>query len=325
MSRTPVQRPRGPAWGCSNSPITRIRIETTLRGRTPGNGLWESPVPAKNSSAAVSIFDGTDQIIHDALGLQPGQSLKQISTCRKLCDAPPPATFSPGIVPLLFERMVGNWHGRIPSSKNWRHERRTAISDENRSPEVVLERAIVTLAELGDLPEWYNQIPVASGLADGRSDKRAALDLARITGDTAELIELKWASDTPLFALFEVVRYGLALLLGRQNARAFGYSGRPLIEAPVLKLVVLAPALYYHGCDVRGFADIATRGLSQLGRAHSDFPDMSLEFLRFPIAFEPPVRNGAEVNAMRSGSETSGRLRLLEAISSLRPAWEVGQ
>ena len=99
---------------------------------------------AKDISAAVSIFDGTDQIIHDALGLRTGQSLKQISTCRSLCNSPLSDSFSPEIVTMLFEQIVGNWHGRIPSRENWRHERRTEIADQNKSPEVVLERAIVT-------------------------------------------------------------------------------------------------------------------------------------------------------------------------------------
>ncbi len=274
---------------------------------------------AKDISAAVSIFDGTDQIINDALGLRPGQSLKQISTCRSLCNSPLPDSFSPEIVTVLFEQVVGNWHGRIPSRENWRHERRTEIADQNKSPEVVLERAIVTLAELGDLPGWYNQIPVASGLVDGRSDKRAALDLARVDGGTAELIELKWASDTPLFALFEVLRYGLALLLSRQNAASFGYLGRPLIDAKELSLVVLAPSQYYANCNLAGFAEVVNSGLCNLTRQHSDFPPMGLAFMSFPAGFELPFQRGSQVNAMRDGGEAVARSQLLSAVTSLQP------
>jgi hypothetical protein len=274
---------------------------------------------AKGISAAVSIFDGTDQIIHDALGLRPGQSLKQISTCRSLCNSPLPESFSPEIVTMLFEQVVGNWHGRIPSRENWRHERRTEIADKNKSPEVVLERAIVTLAELGDLPGWYNQIPVASGLVDGRSDKRAALDLARVDGGTAELIELKWASDTPIFALFEVLRYGVALLLSRQNAASFGYLGHPLIDATELSLVVLAPSQYYANCNLVGFAEVVNSGLCNLTRQHSDFPPMSLAFMSFPAGFELPFQRGSQVNTMRDGGEAVARSQLLSAVTSLQP------
>lgn len=220
---------------------------------------------------------------------------------------------------MLFEQVVGNWHGRIPSRENWRHERRTEIADHNKSPEVVLERAIVTLAELGDLPGWYNQIPVASGLVDARSDKRAALDLARVDGDTTELIELKWASDTPLFALFEVLRYGLALLLSRQNAASFGYSGRPLIDATKLRFVVLAPAQYYAGHNLARFTDIVNSGLRDLSRQRPDFPQMRLGFMSFPQGFELPFQRGSQVNAMRVGGEAIARSQLLSAVTSLQP------
>lgn len=274
---------------------------------------------AKDISAAVSIFDGTDQIIHDALGLRTGQSLKQISTCHRLCSSPLPDSFSPQIVPLLYEQIEKNLRSRKPSDLNWKLRRKTEIADQNKSPEVVLERAIVTLAELGDLPGWYNQIPVASGLVDGRSDKRAALDLVRVDGDTAELIELKWASDTPLFALFEVLRYGLALLLSRQNAASFGYLGRPLIDATQLRLVVLAPAQYYANCNLAGFAEVVNSGLCNLTRQHSDFPPMGLAFMSFPAGFELPFQRGSQVNTMRDGGEAVARSQLLSAVTSLQP------
>ena len=287
----------------------------------------------KNTSSDVSVFDGTDDIIHNALGLHPGQCLKQISTCRSLCNSRLPEGFSPEIVPRLFDRVVENWyeisHGRRPSFENWRHERQTYIGNVNKSPEVILERAIATLAEFGDLPEWYNQIPVASGLLNGKSDKRAALDLVRVEGDTAELIELKWNSDTPLFALFQVLGYGLALLLSRQNAEVFGYSGRPLMEARRLSLVVLAPAQYYskfwsggqprEGNHFWDIADVLKLGLDLLTSRHSGFPSWNLKLLKFPNDFEIPFRSGAQVNAMRADDKTKERSQLLRAISSLQP------
>ena len=280
---------------------------------------------AKDISAAVSIFDGTDQIIHDALGLRPGQSLKQISTCRSLCNSPLPDSFLPQIISLLYEQFEKNLRLRKPSDLNWKLRRKTEIADQNKSPEVVLERAIVTLAELGDLPGWYNQIPVASGLVDGRSDKRAALDLARLNGDTAELIELKWASDTPLFALFEVLRYGLALLLSRQNAASFGYLGRPLIDAKELSLVVLAPSQYYGNCNLAGFAEVVNSGLCDLSGQNSDFPPMGLAFMSFPQGFELPFQRGSQVNAMRDGGMAVARSQLLSAVTSLQPVGVIVQ
>ena len=316
-------------WGVEH-PYTHDQGRDHLAGAyRRERSLGELPLSAKDISAAVSIFEGTDQIIHDALGLRPGRSLKQISTCRSLCNSPLPDSFSPEIITMLFEQVVGNWRGHTPSRKpsyeNWRHERRIEIADQNKSPEVILERAIATLAELGDLPGWYNQIPVASGLVDGRSDKRAALDLARVDGDIAELIELKWASDTPLFALFEVLRYGLALLLSRQNAERFDYVGRPLIDAAELRFVVLAPAQYYANYNLACFAEVVNSGLCDLSRQHPNFPPMSLGFFSFPAGFELPFECGEQVNAMRVGGESVARTQLLSAVNSLQPVGAIVQ
>jgi len=44
----------------------------------------------------------------------------------------------------------------------------------------MLEKAIAILAKEDYLLEWYNQIPVASGLLNSTADRRAALDLARV-------------------------------------------------------------------------------------------------------------------------------------------------
>ena len=125
----------------------------------------------------------------------------------------------------------------------------------------MLERAIAILAVADELPEWHNQIPVASGLIDGKKHKRAAVDLVRMDGNAAEMVELKWKSDTPLYALFEVLLYGLVLLLCRRKAEKFGYCGLELIEARVVKLAVLAPSQYYDEYDCRKYADEVNNGL----------------------------------------------------------------
>ncbi|MBC6441735.1 MAG: hypothetical protein GDA53_01165 [Rhodobacteraceae bacterium] len=270
----------------------------------------------------MSVFDGTDRIIHQALGLRPDQSLKQKSTCRRLCTA---AGFAPELVSRLFERIEGNWrdnaHGRTPSRRNWRQVPQTQIADINKSPETLLEKAIAVLADKGDLPQWCNQVPVASGLIDPYCDKRAALDLVRVADGTADLIELKWDSDTPLFALFEVLRYGLVLLLSRKHAPAFGYSGRPLIQAGTVRLTVLAPAPYYSGYDLRTFEESLNRSLKHLSQKHQDFPQLCFQFLSFPGKFEMPFLFGGQVNAMKAGGEISARFRVLQAISSIQPVY----
>jgi len=101
-----------------------------------------------------------------------------------------PATrFLPELIPTLFERvaknLAENWSEdfsgfRILSSKNWCLRRETDIACHNTSDETMLEKAIAILAKEDYLLEWYNQIPVASGLLNSTADRRAALDLARV-------------------------------------------------------------------------------------------------------------------------------------------------
>ena len=293
----------------------------------------------RGNSPVASIFDGTVEIICKALGLPARQKLEEISTdlkkLGKLSDTDLPPRFTEEIVSSLFKQIEGNWRGRFPSPKNCncRLRRRTGIRDKNYSLEKVLEYAIATLAELRDLPEWHNQIPVASGLVGQYSDRHANIDLVRMHGNnTAELIELKWKSDTPLYALFQILRYGLALLFSRINAEKFGYRGR-LIEAPVVKLAVLAPSQYYDGYDCRKYADVVNNGLQLLLRllrdTHSDLPEMSFRFLRFPSCIcidEPLFNKGAEVKALEEkeiGYDDPRRVKLRKAMRALEPViWD---
>ena len=212
----------------------------------------------------------------------------------------------------------------------------------------MLERAIAILAVADELPEWHNQIPVASGLIDGKKHKRAAVDLVRMDGNAAEMVELKWKSDTPLYALFEVLLYGLVLLLCRRKAEKFGYCGLELIEAPVVKLAVLAPSQYYDGYDCRKYADEISAGLRLLCRKYRVFPEMSFHFLHFPSCFEHPFQTDDEVDKLRMLGEraeslsndrfqtdddevhefrmsvktSSNLMRLRKAMSALEPVWE---
>lgn len=122
-----------------------------------------------------------------------------------------------------------------------------------------------------------------------------------------------------------MLRYGLALLLSRQNAASFGYLGRPLIDATELNLVVLAPAQYYANCNPAGFAEVVNRGWCDLSGQNSDFPPMALAFMSFPQGFELPFRRGSQVNAMRDGRMAVARSQLLSAVTSLQPVGVIVQ
>jgi hypothetical protein len=305
-----------------------------------GRSLGEVSMAERGNSPVASIFDGTDEIICESLDLCR-QKLKQKTTCRKL-SAALPAGFKAGIVSSLFKRIEDNWEQtkdnwekselkrleRDPSweSKNWQLRHQTEPAERSESLETLLERAIAILAKLGELPdEWYNQISVDSGLVDGGGGRH--VDLAHMDGNDAELVELKWKSDTPLFALFEVLDYGLVLLLSRRNAEKLGYRDRDLklIDALVVKLAVLAPSQYYDGYDCRKYAGVVNEGLRQLRDTHPDLPEMSFRFLRFPSWFdELPFKTGAEVNALwKVGDDDPRRVKLRDAMKALEPViWD---
>lgn len=129
------------------------------------------------------------------------------------------------------------------SRQNWRWTLQPQIGAANRSPEVVLERAIAAASAAHGRTDWANQIPVASGLIVGAADGRRAIDLAQQRGDRHyELIELKVASDTPLYAAVELLGYASLWLLARQ---AIPGHAPALLAADRVDLRVLAPAAFY--------------------------------------------------------------------------------
>ena len=225
------------------------------------------------------IFGGTDAIIASFFGLRDDQHLKQLSVSLSLDDPGAIHGSCMELVSNLYDQIVFNHKGRHPSRENWRCERVTTLSDHNKSSEVMLERAVAMLAECKIMPDWLNQVPVASGLINDRFDKRAALDLVKLKDDTAQFVELKWESDTPAYAAFEVLRYGLVYLFSRVNAVAFNYADRPLMRVNRVDLQVLAPAVFF---DKHELAPLE----QDLNRAVDNF---SRQKLVLPLRSGPPV------------------------------------
>ena len=256
--------------------------------------------------------------------LGPNQSLKQKSTCAKLHTTD---EIIQNIKPLVFEmyaQIERNWSGRVPSNSNWRLRRPTNLNPNNRSPEVLLERAIVILSERGLLDGWYNQMPIASGLLDEVSDKRAAVDWVHMSDDCLELVELKWTSDTPLYAIFEILRYGLAYLFCYTHKEAFGFQDLPPMNVSQVKLTTLAPKTYYSYCDLRLLSSAIHSAINSLYLEKSD-GILSCQFTcsSFPIDFALPFRLGADVLTLRDlpvDNPTVGIL--INAMNNQIPAWE---
>jgi hypothetical protein len=151
-------------------------------------------------------------------------------------------------------RIRGNFdppEPRSQSGKNWRFnplDPHCDIGSENSSPEVCLEREIVSQSKKRGL-KWENQSPVASGLLGPATDRRRAVDLVHeIKGDAHyDLIELKWRADNPFFAAMEIICYGLVYLLFRGFREKFTQLDTPLLKASAIGLRVLAPSAYYDG------------------------------------------------------------------------------
>lgn len=146
--------------------------------------------------------------------------------------------------------------GKRPSFENWRRKPHT---DPRRTPtdsEVGLERRLVKARLTGD---WWNQVPIASGLGLGR---RCSIDLVHERDpDSYDFVELKVRSNNPIFAAVEILQYGFVWLLSRANRHRLGYlpGDAPLLAARNVRLCVLAPYRFYDGFDLRVFE----RGLSR--------------------------------------------------------------
>ena len=150
------------------------------------------------------------------------------------------------------------------SKQNWRwHSLQPQIAPHNRSPEVVIERAIAAACAELNRTDWANQIPVASGLVEGAGDGRRAIDLVRRHGENHfELIELKIASDNPLYASVEIVGYACLWLLARIDRP--GRSSE-LLDAERIDLTVLAPEAYYARYPVAEIESSFDEGVRALG------------------------------------------------------------
>ncbi len=208
----------------------------------------------------MSIFDGTADIINRGLFGMDRIEFQQLTALRRLAEHTPKGLDLGSTVRELYDHVVEQWravNGRFPrtaSDKNWRFTLETNISERNTSREKQVEKRIALLAEQGRLGEneWANQIPVASGLLDRHSDKKACIDLARRRAPgNFDLIELKInpSSGHALFAAMEALRYGVLYLFSRRFGKELGYvrGGSGLLGAERIRLVVLAPVNYYCG------------------------------------------------------------------------------
>lgn len=172
----------------------------------------------------------------------------------------------------------------------------TVLGADNRSPEVLLERAIANACVAVGRNDWSNQVPIASGVVRPSAERRRAIDLVhKLAEGHFEFIELKIASDTPLYAAFEIISYAGVWLLSRREG-----CGNPLLEAKRIDLRVLAPAAYYSPYSLGRIEQTLNLELQEYGRRYG--AELSFGFEVLPQAFEPLGRyRDDEVLALING------------------------
>ncbi len=135
-------------------------------------------------------------------------------------------------------------------ASDWKWNQACEVAEHSTSLEKLLEKLIIKSSQKSESSMWANQVPTCNGF-EGSSPRR--IDLARkipSETDAYEFIELKfgnadqnWGSNHPLFASFEILKYGLLFLLSREkNLIKDSYD---LAKAKRVELVVLAPVDWY--------------------------------------------------------------------------------
>ena len=225
----------------------------------------------------MSILTGIGNLVDDWLKIEPkGQPphYRHRSAALELTRRNAPITETRAFLEASYTQIDNNWLAAIdagysnPSRENWRWKRHPDLSPENKSPEIRLERSIVSVC--GD--HWSNQMPTASGLVSAAADKRAAVDLVyREDPSTYSLIELKVNSDNPLFAAIEILMYGLLFVWSRNNQEGLGYQVQvqPVLAATSVRLSVLAPITYYRDYDLTTLSSTLNSGLVEFGERNA--------------------------------------------------------
>jgi hypothetical protein len=215
------------------------------------------------------ISDGIEELIDVALGTgHIGTTVPHFrhKTAALLLSSEPPVLDVPALLEAITNRLWQNWNlgqerrPRRGSPENWRWEKKPWISNLNLSNEKRCEKLIATTC--GE--EWVNQVPTASGLMNRTRERHCDIDLVhRVAPSEYELIELKYDDSTPLFAAFELLKYGMLYVFSRDFAKELGYDldEKPVLAARVLHLRVLAPETYFAGFNLKWLQDSINAGL----------------------------------------------------------------
>ena len=275
------------ACACANGQVSNIRLRPSPQVDIRATGVLGTKVEGAGDAAPtsfetqppVSLLEGVNAAICQLLGI------RHLGHKSALLELSQRKAFPAGTVDAAYSQIASNWQLcreagiGSPSVANWRwRDPQFAISALNTSPEVRLERALIAACERLGGSDWSNQVPVASGIAGAKSERRRAIDLVhqRSPGHF-ELVELKVASDTPLYAAFEIIGYTCIWLLSRMDSPA---PNNPLLMANAIDAVVLAPTAFYAPYQLETLRLQLDSDLQRLGEQHGVV--LSFRFEAFP-------------------------------------------
>lgn len=235
------------------------------------------------------LFDGLCSIVNEALRVGDYTTKQSALNLAQSGLGSGAAT----LVSALFVRLDRNWTlalqkplSRSKQNFRWRYPQEN-LTDGNPSQEVSLERELIRALGKAGREDWSNQVPLISGIAGSNAFKKRAVDLVQKHNDDCfEFVELKIASNTPVYAAIEILTYGLLWLLSKRDRLKLPYAVSPILDARSLGLSVLAAQDYYVGYSLNDLARAINYGLVELGRRHS--VDMSFRFTAFPATFDWP-------------------------------------
>lgn len=236
-----------------------------------------------------SLFGGVDAAVNAILRVA---SYRHRATVNTLRNHPPGASAGYDIarcvhaeIATVFPEVIANPRRRR-SKENWRCHR-PFLDCEDASGEVGLERALVRACVRRGRSDWWNQVPIASGLVNGSAGKRSAIDLVRHRiGCSYEFVELKVDSDSALYATVEILQYGFVWLLSRQFRSELGYSTGTLLDADCVRLNVFAPPRYFRGVDFSAFESGVSSAIRDIAARQG--VGMAFRIVRFPADFVWP-------------------------------------
>lgn len=271
----------------------------------------------------VSLFQGTDNVISKFLGVDRKKLANKTTHVKPIKEQD---SFS--LIDKMYATIERNYLqvGSKPRSKSnelWRCRPMPNIEGKNPSREKILEKAVAMLAAKGQMPEWFNQCPVASGITDPNADRKRAIDLVNWSKSDrhVRLIELKWESNSPLYALFEVLEYGLAYIFCRIHKKELPLQCPSLMNARHVSLEVIAPCSFYiNHHDKNDFFAQMSKSLNKFASSKINGLTMSLDALAFPAGFQIPFKNGKEVEDEGKCDTDKGRA-IFKAFNNLAQVW----